>query len=402
VRPAIPGLYPVHKDTLMPSRRRFLQSLAAASGWLAWQSVPGRRLTAASPATVPPFGEATVIAGSPRERGLAYGRLFAPEIRGFLDREIYGRFADKHFPRTAMLDYAEACARVIGEECPIIAEELAGMAEGSGLALAEHVLITLHEELYHRGTLPTISHCTAIGLSPPVTAGDRLVGQTWDWMQSVAGMSTMLEWRRDEGPSLLAYAFPGLWVGAGLNSGGLALCWTSADLGKPDQQPRVGLPSYVFLAHLLYQPDLDAVKQVAQRNRHAGWFTFVMGDSEGRLLNVEGSPGGITCEESRGNLLRVGFGTHERSGTPADQPVPQHTRCVNMQRVLDQQPGRIDRSGLQAALADPQAGICVGPNTIDMMVYDTGRRQAFLSRGPDYGVSWRQYGFSSTATAANP
>jgi hypothetical protein len=158
--------------------------------------------------------------------------------------------------------------------------------------------------------------------------------------------------------------------------------------------PRVGLPAYVLLAHLMYQPDLDAVRQAARRNRHAGWFTFVMGDGEGRLLNVEGSPDGVTCQDSRGQLLRVGFGTHERTGTPAGETVALHARCTSMQRLLEQQPGTYDRAALQATLSDPEAGICVGPATIDLMVYDTARRQAFLSRGPDYGVSWQQFQFS--------
>src|SRR5690606_28735850 len=146
-----------------------------------------------------------------------------------------------------------------------------------------------------------------------------------------------------------------------------ALCWTSADLGKDQQQPRVGLPAYVLLAHLMYQPDLESVQRAARRNRHAGWFTFVLGDGEGRLLNVEGSPEGITCEEARGQLLRVGFGTHERTGTPSTERVVPHARCQSLQRILQQRAGTYDRAALQETLADPQAGICVGPGTIDLM-----------------------------------
>ena len=49
------------------------------------------------------------------------------------------------------------------------------MAEGSGLRPEEIVLITLHEELYHRGVLPKVPHCTAVSVGPPdfitITAG---------------------------------------------------------------------------------------------------------------------------------------------------------------------------------------------------------------------------------------
>jgi len=375
----------------MWTRREFLQTVAGAAvavgvGPRARGSEAGREAK--------PFGDAVAISGTPRERGRRYGKHFESGIREFLDREIVAAFEGKTFAKDDLLRYADACFQVLRAECPLIADELEGMAEGTGLRLEEHVLITLHEELYHRGVLPPVPHCTAVAVGPPQTRGETLVGQTWDWMPSVAGMSSLVEWRRDEGPSLLAYAFPGLWVGAGLNAAGLALCWTSADLGKPKQMPRIGLPAYVLLAHLLYQPSLDAVIDAAQRNRHAGWFTFVMGDATGRLLNVEGSPEGIVCEEATGRLSRVGFGTRRMSGVAADQPSPRHARCVALDRLLDETQGRTDAQAMRSHFADPKCGISVGPSTIDLMVFDTTNQVAHLSRGADYGLAWREFRFS--------
>jgi Acyl-coenzyme A:6-aminopenicillanic acid acyl-transferase len=346
---------------------------------------------------VKPFGDAIVIAGGPRERGRRYGRRFRDEIGEFLDREIYRAFEGSLAAKEELLRYAAACSRVIRAECPVIADELEGMAEATGLRLEEHVLITLHEELYHRGVLPPVSHCTAVAVGPPEAPGRTFVGQTWDWMESVAGMSSALEWRRDDGPSLLAYAFPGLWVGAGLNSAGLALCWTSAELGKPNQVPRVGLPAYVLLAHLLYQPTLDAAIEAAKRGRHAGWFTFVMADGSGRLLNVEGSPEGVACEEATGRLVRVGFGSRRMTETTGGRGASRHPRCGTMDALLDRTRGRTDLDAMRTNFGDPARGICVGKATIDMMVFDTVARTAHLSRGPEYGVAWRPYGFAGGA-----
>jgi hypothetical protein len=341
---------------------------------------------------VPPFEDAIVIAGTARERGRQYGRRFADAIRAFLDREIYAPFVSSLASKDELFRYADACGKVVRAQCPIIADELEGMAEGSGLRLEEHLLLTLHEELYHRGVLPPISHCTAVAVGQPQTAGrTTYVGQTWDWMQSVAGLSRMLHWRRAEGPDLLAYAFPGLWVGAGLNAAGLALCWTSAALGQPNQMPRVGLPSYVLLTHLLYQESLDAVREAAQRDAHAGWFTFVMADGTGRLMNIEGSPDGIEVVETTGRLVRAGFGTRRMSQSPDDASVPRHPRCAALDSKLDKVSGRIDLRTLQEAFADPQGGICAGPGTIDMMVFNTTDRVAHASRGGAYGVAWRAY-----------
>lgn len=379
----------------MLTRRQFVKRAAVTVGaaWLAGPptSAPADQTTL----KVAPFGEAIVIDGSARERGRKYGRLFADGIQEFLDREIDKAIIKDRWSKDDALRYAGACWKVIQSECPIIADEMEGMAEGTGLRVEEHVLLTLHEELYHRGNLPPIPHCTAVAVGKPQTKnGSTFVGQTWDWMPSVAGMSRMLHWRRDDGPSLLAYAFPGLWVGAGLNSNGLALCWTSAELGKPKQTPRVGLPSYVFLAHLLYQKSLDTVREVAKRNRHAGWFTFVMGDATGRLMNVEGSPEGIEVVETTGRLVRIGFGSRKMSKTPTDADVKVHPRCTTMSGLLDQAGQQVELATMQQAFADPARGICVAKNTIDMMIFDTTHRTAHLSRGFDYGVDWREFKFS--------
>ena len=273
------------------SRREFLHAAGGSALALGGAALlPPRPSTAAerNSGDVPPK---TVFAGTPRERGRAYGAKFKDAIRNFHDREIAAAFIGKPSSKDELFRYAAECGKVIREVCPEIHDELEGLAEGAELKLEEAILTTLHEELYHRAPVPQHGHCTAVAVGPPDTEhgerGHTLVGQTWDWMESVYGLSSVNEWQRSNGASVLAYGFPGLWCGAGLNSKGIALVWTSAALGRPDQSPRVGLPSYVLLTHLLYQDDLNAVIAEARRNKHAGWFTFVLGDAGGNLLNVE-------------------------------------------------------------------------------------------------------------------
>jgi hypothetical protein len=338
----------------------------------------------------------TVIAGGPRDRGRAYGRSFRDAIRSFLDREIYRAFIGKPSPREAMLRYAGACARAVRAFSAELHEEMEGVAEGSGLRLEEVVLLNLHEELGRKKVLPAVGHCTAVAVGPPDTAGHTFVGQTWDWMPSVAGLSNMLLWQRSAGPSVLAYAFPGLWVGAGLNSAGLALCWTSA-MGGSASGPRVGVPSYALLTHLLYQPTLEAVAAEARRAKHAGWFTFVMADGKGDLLNVEGSPEAVAVEKHRGRLARVGFGSAAMTRTPKGARIKLHPRAHKMLDLLAAERGRNGRETFQRHFGDPKCAICVGKNTLDLMVFDTTERVAFVSRGPAYGLTWKRFTFADRA-----
>lgn len=341
----------------------------------------------------------TVIAGKPRERGRLYGRKFEDGIRAFLDREIYGPFAKSPTTRDDLLRYAGQCEKTIRSYSPEITMELEGMAEGAGLRLEEIVLMNLHEELYHRGVLPPIEHCTAIAAGPPSTSdGNTYVGQTWDWMASVYGMSSMLLWKRAEGPSVLAYAYPGLWVGAGLNSAGIALTWTSAAIGKGESDiagPRVGIPSYVLIAHILYQDSLDAAIEEARRATHAGWFTFVLADGEGRLANIEGSPKELAVERSRGHIARVGYGTRQMTRTADDRPIKRHAQCQRMGDLLDHGRAKLDRVAIQGFFGDHESTICKHFSTLDAMLFDCTNRVAYVARGPGCSGRWKAFRFES-------
>ena len=73
----------------------------------------------------------------------------------------------------------------------------------------------------------------------------------------------------------------------------------------------MGVPSYMLIAHLLAQRDIESVIHEAKRDKHAGWFTFVIADSEGRLVNVEGSPEGVAIERPKDRLARALYGTRK-------------------------------------------------------------------------------------------
>lgn len=333
----------------------------------------------------------TVISGKPRERGRAYGKQFKAAITAFLDKEIVRAFAKPTGPtRDHMLRYAGACAKEIKAFSPTIHDEMEGMAEGSGLRLEELTLITLHEELWHRGVLPKVPHCTAVAVGPTVgAAGDTFIGQTWDWMESVRETSRMLLWKRPEGVDLLAYAYPGLWAGAGMNAAGVSLVWTSAGSGGP----RVGVPSYVLIAEMLYQDSLKKALDVARRAKHAGYFTFVLADGEGRLANVEGSPKDVTVEEATGRMVRHNYGSRKMTGTPADKDAPLNGRCKRVKDILDGHRAPASQDALRDVFADKE----VGKAAIDVMIFNTTKREALLSRGPGDKVRFTRFDFKSGA-----
>src|SRR5690349_19486101 len=116
----------------------------------------------------PPFAPAFVATGTPRERGVAYGKQFKDGIRQFLDQELYKALGGKPSSKEEMLKYAAACGKATREFCPQVADEIEGIAEGAGMSYDEIILIHAHEELYHRSKLPEAKHghCTAVAVSP--------------------------------------------------------------------------------------------------------------------------------------------------------------------------------------------------------------------------------------------
>jgi hypothetical protein len=301
----------------------------------------------------------TVVSGKPRERGRDYGTKFKDAIRGFLEREIYASFDGKPNAKDLMLRYAGACGKAVQSYSPVVFDEMEGMAEGSGLRLEEVVLVSSHEELWHRGAIPAQPHCTVFGAAAPDTDGDSFVCQTWDWMESVYGLSSMLHWKRPEGPSLLAYAYPGLWTGAGMNSTGLSLCWHSG--GGDGKEPRVGIPAYVLIAQMLYQETLKAALEEARRSTHAGWFVFLLGDAQGNHATVRGTPRRLEITDdivSNGGRIRAEAGA------------------------------KVDLARLQA-----HCGKVRVKSTIDAMIFNAAKKEAHLTRRAGGVTPWKAFRF---------
>jgi hypothetical protein len=64
-----------------------------------------------------------------------------------------------------------------------------------------------------------------------------------------------------------------------------------------------------------------------------------------------------------------------------------------MNDLLAGSAGKTDLKTIQHFFQEPSCAISVGRSTIDMMVYNTTRREAWLSRGPEYGVDWKRFTF---------
>lgn len=212
--------------------------------------------------------------------------------------------------------------------------------------------------------------------------GNTYVGMSMDWIEPLYGISTMLLWKRPEGPSLLEYRWPGMWVMAAVNSAGVGLTWTSVLNTMKLPGPRIGVPTYVVLTQMLYQDSLKGAIDEARRAKPAGWFTFVLADDQGRIANVEGSPAELAVEYTRGHIARTYYGTRQFTCTPEGEPVKFHPQCQRMWELLASKKGQLDLATLQGFYGDHKSTICRHYGTLDVVIFNTTKREAHIERGP--------------------
>jgi Acyl-coenzyme A:6-aminopenicillanic acid acyl-transferase len=327
------------------------------------------------------------------ECGRKYGLKFKKQIHDWLNCEVY-RYVNKKQSKESMLEYAAACAKEIKAYSPEIMNELEGTAEGSGLPLNEMVLLTLHEELYHRGILPSAGHghCTTAAVGPGVTSdGNVYIGQNWDWWYSMFGKSELLLWRCKSYPDVLCYSYPGIRTGSGMNSAGIALVWTSIVSSPESDGPRVGVPTYILIAHLLNQTTIEAVIKEAQKAKNAGWFTFVIADDKGNFVNVEGSPKRIVVKKYKSYLTRVEYGTPEMTNTPAGKPVKLHPRGQKILELVEFEKGRINADTLKRFFLDNNLGIHSQGGTVETFIFNTSKRTMEITRGLGNTGKWQTF-----------
>src|SRR4029079_8589759 len=177
--------------------------------------------------------------GDAHARGLAHGRRFAHDIAANVATYLR-RFAASGLDRDGAFSEAEIWCRAIADQSPRYAEEMRGIADGSGQSEQAIALLNARYELAftlfgqeatqqraRAGELLEIgpAGCTTFGLKPELTE-DRHTwrGQNWDWLEGVHGHTFVLQARRKGQPSFVCLTEAGIAGGKmGVNECGIGL-----------------------------------------------------------------------------------------------------------------------------------------------------------------------------------
>ncbi len=243
------------------------------------------------------------VRGSPREVGRQHGRgarsRVAHNVALYLERfETEGKI-----DRAEIRRRAEAYLGVIKSANPAYAEEMRGIAEGSGQGLLDIVAVNvryeiLYTEFVRKGLekeatgAPRVGGCTAFAVLPSHTRnGHLLLGQNWDWIPEVQGLAVRAG--RHGHPESLGFTEAGI-AGAkiGLNATGLGLAINGL-VSNRDSWSRLLKPFHVRCWEILASTRLeDAMAAVTGTKRacSANFLIVKAGTPDAQVVDIEAAP----------------------------------------------------------------------------------------------------------------
>lgn len=331
------------------------------------------------------------IAGAPYERGLAYGGAAAPLVRHSI--ASYARL----FAARRGLDWAASQAEamrfapLLAEVAPDLLDEMRGIADGAGLALAEVVALNVRTELlagvgsgvYHPDGPAALARnraagvpehpaedgwpvaqvaacvddgeCTTAAAAGPATAGGAtLLAQTWDWQGMQRAACVMLRVRAPGEPTILTMTEAGMVAKAGMNSAGVAV---SLNLLRSHADGRaVGMPVHVLLRKMLQARSFAEARAMADLAPASGSSCITLAGAAGELVSLEITPAGVAEVWAEGGLLAHANHCVDEAAAAGECPIePVSTtreRAGRAWELLRAGAGAIDAAALQAVLRD--------------------------------------------------
>ncbi len=359
------------------------------------------------------------LSGTPFEMGFAHGRAFQGAIRNYAEERVALAgspvWANRSVSRAEVLALAEACVPIHREFSPDLGEELDGMAAGSGVSVAELIVVGGFTDFVDTVANPAasssdaapsvdgVNECTAF-LVPGehMTDGVAALAQTWDMHEGSAEHLVLLRGRPRGAPAFLAYTTAGAPAMIGMNELGLSVGINNlmaADGG-------VGVTWPVVVREMLKCETLDEALAVLARAPLAGGHNYLVMDALGRGANVEamGSRSAVTRLAERplahtNHCLAASTKAVERQRDAASQ-LDSEARLADAERLL-QRPA-LSIEDLQAITAD-SVNIChrgVAPRfvgTCGAVVMRPGTRELWAVKGRPSERGYQRFSFGTPA-----
>jgi isopenicillin-N N-acyltransferase-like protein len=315
------------------------------------------------------------VEGGPRERGRQYGEAARERVRRSVAayEDAFAHWAG--WDRGKVRTEAERFRAPIAAHGEKYLEEIAGIAEGAGVAEVDVLAINVRTEILFAASARDAAarpplECSSFAALPRRSGGATLIGQTWDWLVHAFDTTVVLEARQDDGPDYVTVVEAGLLAKLGMNSAGVALATNAlvcdADRGEP------GVPYHVLLRSILDAEAVSDAVAALQRGARASSANYLIGHEDGVALDVEAAPGdyarlyvGYPDDDlllHTNHFKNPGFGLRDVSLTVMpDSPF----RLARLEQLVGGAEGPLDVDFWTGALGDHAMfpmGVCCHPD----------------------------------------
>jgi len=308
------------------------------------------------------------LTGTPFEMGESHGRTFAEEIRRYADERIdliaTGKWGGHVLDRSDVLEIAESTVPFHVEYSPSLFTEMEGLAAGSGLSMAELVVVGGFTDFVDTvvaalGAAPPDAvledDCTAFIVPDQRASGAGFYGQTWDMHDTATEHILLLRINPEDAPRALVFTTVGCLGQIGMNEAGIAIGINN--LMGLDGRPGVTWPSVVREA--LRQSTIDEALAAITSAHLSGAHNYLLFDATGRGYNVEAmATRHVITELGEAPLVHTNHVVHDENRSvamprPDDLQVSSEARLARASEVLAD--GDITVDILMELTRDPNA-----------------------------------------------
>lgn len=248
------------------------------------------------------------VGGTPYQMGYQHGKAFQKAICKLAEERIRlscdDTWTGRTLPREQVLQLATICLEEHYRYVPELMQELEGMADATGLGLAELIIANgftdFTDVIYNAGE-PLSSaparvgnECTTFMVSGKTTSeGLGFLGQTWDMHETATPHVLLLRGHPKHEPAFLMFTLTGCVGMIGMNEAGISIGINNL-LGA-DGQPGVTWP--FVCRKVLAQTNLDDGLNALLSANLAGAHNYMLADSTGRGYSIEAMSTTLHIEE---------------------------------------------------------------------------------------------------------
>jgi len=221
-------------------------------------------------------------AGSHREMGRQHGEQAADKINAHLEKIA----TEGGYSRAQLRERALAFQSLFVKYCPHLFEEIAGLAEGAGIPLAEALAVNIRDPL----KLATAGCTSYVIARAGASAGKILSGKNCDMDPHVPSLGYVLHLKPIDKPEVLMWTFGGMIGYHGMNSVGV----TELDNSLFGEGPpgRWGMPHYPVKRLMLECDNVEQIVRLFQMIPVAMNTNYVVADGHGDIVDIEATTAG--------------------------------------------------------------------------------------------------------------